>query len=361
MDVRPREQEMLQKAARTDIIFLPETWLYRALVSEGGIRLKIGGVTINGMTALAPMAGVADAAFRTICRQYGASYTVGEMVSAKGLCMSSEKSRGLLTLAPNEHPAAIQLFGSEPESMAQAAKTALEYGPDVIDINMGCPAPKVTSTGAGSALMRSPLLAGRIIESVVRAVEIPVTVKIRRGWDEQSVNAVQIAKIAQESGAEAVTVHGRTRTQQYAPPVDLETIAQVKAAVKIPVIGNGDVRSAADAAKMISQTGCDLVMIGRGALGAPWIFRETETYFKDGSVPPAPDIAERMEVMLRHIKLICAIKGERAAMLEARKHAAWYMSGLRGAASLRAQACQMRTYADAEALAREAAARETEI
>lgn len=319
--------------------------------------MKIGDVTINGMTALAPMAGVADAAFRTVCREYGATYTVGEMVSAKGLCMSSEKSRGLLTLAPGEHPAAIQLFGSEPSTMARAAQIALEYGPDVIDINMGCPAPKVTSGGAGSALMRTPELAGRIIESVASAVDVPVTVKIRRGWDERSENAVKIAKIAESCGAKAITVHGRTRAQQYAPPVDLGTIAAVKAAVKIPVIGNGDVRSASDAERMIKATGCDLVMIGRGALGAPWIFRSIESYLKNGTLLPEPGPAERMKTMLRHIKLICEIKGERAAMLEARKHAAWYMSGLRGAAALRAQACAMKTYADAEALAREALTR----
>ena len=319
--------------------------------------MKIGDVTINGMTALAPMAGVADAAFRTVCREYGAPYTVGEMVSAKGLCMSSEKSRGLLTLAPGEHPAAIQLFGSEPSTMAQAARIALEYGPDVIDINMGCPAPKVTSGGAGSALMRTPELAGRIIESVAAAVDVPVTVKIRRGWDERSENAVKMAKIAESCGAKAITVHGRTRAQQYAPPVDLGTIAAVKAAVNIPVIGNGDVRSASDAERMIKATGCDLVMIGRGALGAPWIFRSIESYLKNGTLLPEPGTAERMKTMLRHIKLVCEIKGERAAMLEARKHAAWYMSGLRGAAALRAQACAMKTYADAEALAREALTR----
>lgn len=320
--------------------------------------MKIGDVTINGMTALAPMAGVADAAFRTVCREYGAPYTVGEMVSAKGLCMSSEKSRGLLTLAPGEHPAAIQLFGSEPSTMARAARIALEYGPDVIDINMGCPAPKVTSGGAGSALMRTPELAGRIIESVAAAVDVPVTVKIRRGWDERSENAVKIAKIAESCGAKAITVHGRTRAQQYASPVDLGTIAAVKAAVNIPVIGNGDVRSASDAERMIKVTGCDLVMIGRGALGAPWIFRSIESYLRDGTLLPEPDTAERMKTMLQHIKLICETKGERAAMLEARKHAAWYMSGLRGAAALRAQACAMKTYADAEALAREVLERE---
>jgi tRNA-dihydrouridine synthase B len=316
--------------------------------------VKIGNVEIKGPAALAPMAGVADTAFRTVCMQFGAAYCVGEMASAKGLCLSGRGTRELLRVTDAERPMAVQLFGAEPEYMARAARIAAQYGPDVIDINMGCPAPKVVSGGAGSALMRDPALAGRIVAAVVSAVDIPVTVKLRRGWDEKSLNAVEVALAAESAGAAAVTVHGRTRAQQYAPPVDLETIAAVKRAVKIPVIGNGDVRTPQDAAAMYERTGCDLVMIGRGALGAPWLFAAVRQYLENGTLPPEPDVRGRMDVMLRHVGLICALRGERAASLEARKHAAWYMAGLRGAALLRTKACAMRSYDDAKLLAEEA-------
>ena len=313
--------------------------------------MKIGNVEITGHTALAPMAGVADSAFRTICRGFGAAYVVGEMVSSKGLCMHDRKSGRLLTLTGAEHPAAVQLFGADPAVMAEAARLALAWGPDIIDINMGCPAPKVTSNGCGSALMRDLPLAERIIGSVVQAVNIPVTVKMRKGWDDGSVCAVELARAAEAAGAAAVTIHGRTREQQYAPPVDFDIIARVKAAVHIPVIGNGDVATPEDARRMIESTGCDLVMIGRGALGNPWLFARTEALLGGRPVPPPPTLEERMTVMLRHIRLMCDTAGEYEGMRQARKHAAWYMRGLRGAASLRDTAVHMACYADAEALA----------
>ena len=300
---------------------------------------------------LAPMAGVADSAFRTICREFGASYVVGEMVSAKGLCMHDRKSGRLLTLTESERPAAVQLFGSDPQTMAGAARLALEWHPDVIDINMGCPAPKVTSNGCGSALMRDIPLAARVIESVVRAVDIPVTVKMRKGWDDGSVCAVELARAAESCGAAAVAVHGRTRAQQYAPPADLDIIARVKAAVKIPVIGNGDVATPEAARRMREATGCDFVMIGRGALGHPWLFAQAEAILGGRPVPPAPSLEERMAVMLRHIRLMCDREGEYLGMRQARKHAAWYMRGLRGAAAFRDRAVHMEHYGDAERLA----------
>lgn len=323
--------------------------------------MKIGNVEIAGLTALAPMAGVADTAFRTVCRSYGASYVVGEMVSAKGLCMENGKTCSLLDVTGEERPMAVQLFGSEPDVMAAAAKLAMRSAPEIIDINMGCPAPKVTSGGSGSALMRDPALAGRIIAAVASAVDIPVTVKIRKGWDDDSVNAVELARIAEENGAAAVTVHGRTRAQRYMPPADWEIIARVKETLKIPVIGNGDVDSPQAARRMIDETGCDLVMIGRAALGAPWLFRRTEEYLRTDRLPDEPTLAERMEVMRRHLELLCRTKGENVGMREARKHAVWYMRGLRGAAALRAQAGRLNQKADIDLLAEEALKQNPEL
>lgn len=316
--------------------------------------MKIGNVEIKGSAALAPMAGVADTAFRTVCREFGACYVVGEMASSKGLCMSDRRTAELLTVTEKERPMAVQLFGDDPEIMAQAAKKAEAYAPDIIDINMGCPAPKVAMNGGGSALLKNPELAGKIIEHVVRAVSVPVTVKIRKGWDDGHINAVEMAHLAQECGAAAVTVHARTREQMYRPPADLEIIKKVKAAVKIPVIGNGDIFSAKDAKRMYDETGSDLVMVGRGSLGAPWIFSEIEQFLKTGKIPPAPGIETRMDVMLKHVKLICKDKGEHRGMREARKHAAWYMKGLDGAAALRLEAGKLEHYGDIEVLARKA-------
>lgn len=318
----------------------------------GGLFLKLGKLELPRTAALAPMAGLGDRAFREICVEQGACYVVGEMASAKGLSHRSKKTASLLEIGAAERPCALQLFGGEPETMAQAARMALEFAPDALDINMGCPAPKIAGGGSGSALLRNLPLAGEVVAAVAGAVELPVTVKIRKGWDEQSVNAVEAAVLAQEKGAAAIAVHGRTRAQMYAPPVDLEIIRRVKQAVDIPVVGNGDVSSVDRAAEMYEATGCDLVMIGRGALGAPWLFRQLRAYFMRGERLPAPEPEEKMAIMLRHIALACTYKGERRAMREARTHAAHYFRGWRGAAELRRRAGKLEGYDDLEALAK---------
>ncbi len=312
--------------------------------------MKIGNVEITGKAALAPMAGVADRAFRQICVEYGAAYVVGEMVSCKGLCFQDKKSRELLKLDESEHPAGVQLFGDDPALMARGAQLAMEYHPDIIDINMGCPAPKIAGNHCGSALMREPELCRRIVQAVKDAVPVPVTAKIRKGYSRDSVNAVEVARACEAGGADAVTVHGRTRDQMYAPPVDWEIIRQVKQALSIPVIGNGDVTSAAQAAALYEQTGCDLIMVGRGALGAPWLFAQIEAYLTHGRILPDPPVAKRMQVLCRQVERAVELKGERVALREARKHAAWYMKGWRGAASLRAQAGQLTCMDDVYAL-----------
>jgi len=299
------------------------------------------------------MAGAADRAFREICRRHGACYVVGEMASSKGLCYGSAKSAELLSVTEAERPMAIQLFGDEPETMAKAAVLALEYKPDWIDVNMGCPAPKITGGGSGSALLKNLPLAREIIRAVVKAAAgTPVTVKIRKGWDSSNIAAVEAAGIAEQEGASAVTVHGRTREQMYAPPVDLDIIAQVKRSASIPVIGNGDVTSVETAIEMYEKTGCDMVMIGRGALGSPWVFAQIKAYMEHGKTLPPPELSERMNIMLEQVKLACEYKGEFAAMREARSHAAWYLKGMSGAAALRRQAGQLKTYEDLEELAR---------
>lgn len=308
--------------------------------------MKIGNVNIDGYAALAPMAGVADRAFRELCVNFGAAYVVGEMVSAKGITYNNDKSRELLELSKDERPAAVQLFGYEPDVMAEAAKTAMEYSPDIIDINMGCPAPKIACNGSGSALMKDPELCGRIVEAVKKAVPVPVTVKIRKGWDKNSVNAVEVAKICESAGADAITVHGRTREQQYMPSADWSIIADVKRAVKIPVIGNGDVTSAELAAKMIEQTNCDLVMIGRGALGNPWIFSEIERLIRHDRPSLPVSNAEKISVLLRHVMKIIEYKGEYSGMKEARKHVAWYFKGFPKAAAMRKEAGELNTFDD---------------
>jgi len=282
------------------------------------------------------MAGVADRAMRELCRGYGAVWSVGEMVSSKGLGFGSKKSEELLEIGPAERPTAVQLFGSDPEAMAAAARLALRYEPDAIDINFGCPAPKIAGNGGGSALMKTPELAARITEAVVAAAgETPVTVKFRAGWDDEHKNAVLFARLMEGAGAAALTVHGRTRTQMYAPPVDREIIRLVKEAVSVPVIANGDVDSPESAASMYRETGCDLVMIGRGALGRPWLFAQTAAYLSRGELLPDPPPEERMAVLLRHAELICRYKGDYVGIRETRKHAAWYIRGMRGAAAFR--------------------------
>lgn len=317
---------------------------------EPGV-IKLGELALKKTAALAPMAGVADRAFREICRGFGACYTVGEMASAKGMHYSDKKTKALLEIGEKERPAAVQIFGDEPPLIAEAVKKAMEFSPDAIDLNMGCPAPKIAGNGGGSALMKNPLLAGRICEAAVKASSVPVTVKFRKGWDQEHVNAVEFARMMEGSGASALTIHGRTREQFYAPPVDLDIIAAVKAAVSIPVIGNGDCSNLQSVIHMYEYTKCDLVMIGRGALGNPWIFQQIDAYFARGEILPAPSLEERMAVMVRQMELACRYKAEGQAMREARKHAAWYIKGIRGAAGFRKESGTLSTLEDAKRLA----------
>lgn len=310
----------------------------------------IGRQEIRGFAALAPMAGVADRAFRRLCVDYGAAYVVSEMVSCKGLCFGDRKSEELLVLDEGEHPAAIQLFGDDPDIMARAAEKAMAARPEIIDINMGCPAPKIAGNHCGSALMREPELCRRIVAAVAGAVDVPVTAKIRKGYSREEVNAVEVALACEAGGAAAITVHGRTRDQMYAPPVDWDIIREVKRAVRIPVIGNGDVTDAVSAATLYEHTGCDLVMVGRGALGAPWVFAQIQAYLGSGVRLPDPPVAKRMAVLYRQAQMTVECKGERTALREIRKHAAWYMRGLRGAAGFRAKAGEIETLDDLAAL-----------
>lgn len=298
--------------------------------------MKIKDLEFNHIAFLAPMAGIADLAFRELCVQYGAAYTVSEMVSSKGLTMGDKKSAQLLTLG-NDRPAGAQIFGDDPEIMAQAAIKCLDFNPDIIDINMGCPAPKIAMNGGGASLMKKPELAYEITKSVVQAVDIPVTVKIRKGWDEESVNAVEMAELAEKAGASAVAVHGRTRQQMYSGSVDFDIIAQVKKAVGIPVIANGDIKDEQSAAIMLEKTNADAIMIGRGALGNPWVFSKINAYLDECRVLPEPSVTQKMAVMLKHIQKIIEYKGEYTAMREARHHAAYYTKGMRGGAKLRAE------------------------
>lgn len=298
--------------------------------------MKIKDLEFNHIAFLAPMAGIADLAFRELCVQYGAAYTVSEMVSSKGLTMGDKKSAQLLTLG-NDRPAGAQIFGDDPEIMAQAAIKCLDFNPDIIDINMGCPAPKIAMNGGGASLMKKPELAYEITKAVVQAVDIPVTVKIRKGWDDESVNAVQMAELAEKAGADAITVHGRTRQQMYSGSVDYDIIAQVKKAVGIPVIANGDIKDEQSAAIMLEKTNADAIMIGRGALGNPWVFSKINAYFDECRVLPEPSVTQKMAVMLKHIQKIIEYKGEYTALREARHHAAYYTKGMRGGAKLRAE------------------------
>lgn len=312
--------------------------------------MKFGNLTLEGFAALAPMAGVADRAFRELCMSFGAGYCVSEMVSSKGIAYHSKKSAELMEISPMEHPCAVQIFGTEPETMADAARFSLQYRPDVIDINMGCPAPKIAGGGSGAALMKDPALCGRIVKAVSDAVDIPVTVKIRSGFDGEHINAVEVARIAEDNGAAAITVHGRTREQFYAPPVNYDVIRDVKRAVQIPVIGNGDVADALSAKRLYEYTGVDYIMIGRGALGNPWVFREVNAYLSEGRLLPKPDLDEKLDVLSRHITGVVEYKGERVGMREARKHTAYYLKGFKNAAKLRNMAFSMETLDDLKRL-----------
>ena len=313
--------------------------------------MKIKDIEFENNIFLAPMAGIADRAFRELCINYGAGYTVTEMVSSKGLTMGDKKSKELLTLGEIENPAGAQIFGDDPDIMAQAAQKCLEFHPDIIDINMGCPAPKIAMNGGGASLMKNPQLAYEIVKAVVDAVDIPVTVKIRKGWDDDSVNAVETALLAQKAGAAAVTVHGRTRKQMYSGTVDYDIIRSVKQALDIPVIGNGDVVDEQSATVMMEKTGCDALMIGRGALGNPWLFAQINAYFDECRVLPPPTVTQKMVTMLKHIQKIIEYKGEYTAMREARHHAAYYTKGMRGGAALRKEISSFEHFEQLEELA----------
>ena len=296
--------------------------------------MNIGNLEFKHIAFLAPMAGIADRAFRELCVFHGAAYTVTEMVSSKGLTMGDRKSGALLTTG-SEHPCAAQIFGDEPEIMAEAAVKCLKYKPEVIDINMGCPAPKVAMNGGGASLMKKPELAFEIVKAVNEAVNIPVTVKIRKGWDSESVNAPELAVLCEKAGASAIAVHGRTRQEMYSGSVDYDIIKRVKQSVSVPVIGNGDITDEQSAAIMLEKTGCDAIMIGRGALGNPWVFSKINAYLDECRVIPDPSVTQKMATMLKHIEKVIEYKGEYTAMREARHHAAYYTKGMRGGAALR--------------------------
>lgn len=309
--------------------------------------MQIGNVTINGKLALAPMAGVTDLAFRHICREHGAALTVTEMVSAKALCYQDKKTPRLLELGADEHPAAAQIFGHEPDTMAEGAKLALEKsGCDIIDINMGCPAPKIVNNGDGSALMKEPELASKVIAAVVNAVDVPVTVKFRKGWDEKSVNCVEFARMAEQSGAAAITLHGRTRSQQYSGTADWDAIREVKQVVCIPVFANGDVAEPEDAVRILAHTGADGVMIGRGSLGDPWLFEQANALLETGICPALPPFAERIDTAVRQIELAAEQKGEHIAMLEARRHVNCYLKRESGVKMFKNRICALTKLSD---------------
>ena len=311
-------------------------------------KMKIGNIDIENRIVMAPMAGITNVAFRKIIKEFGAGLVVSEMVSDKALCYGNQKTIEMLKVDENEHPMSIQVFGGDVESMVTAAKFVDENSNcDIIDINMGCPAPKISSNGSGSALMKNPRLCGEIVKAVTAVTDIPVTVKIRKGWDDDSVNAVEVAKICESAGAAAITVHGRTRQQYYKPPVDYDIIRAVRESVSVPVIANGDIDSAERAKEVMDITGCDLVMIGRATLGNPWIFSQINAYLENPNVKIlTPDLEERLGVMIEHIGKMVEYKGEHMAMLQARKLVVGYFKGMKGAAALRNEAGKIKTLDD---------------
>ena len=309
--------------------------------------MQIGMVKIESKLALAPMAGVTDAAFRQICSEKGAGYTVTELVSAKALCYHDTKTAQLLRPFPSEKPFAAQIFGSDVNCMAEAAQMAIEIsGADILDINMGCPVGKVVANGDGSALMKDPEKAARIAEAVVKASPVPVTVKMRRGWDKGSINAVELAKMLEQAGVSAIAVHGRTRTQMYAGQADWTTIREVKQAVSVPVIANGDVFAPEDAVRILEFTGADMAMIGRGCFGNPWLFQQARAALEGEPIPPLPPLAERWATAVRQVELAAADKGEHIAVLEARKQLCWYLKGVSHANYYKEQIVRMDTLED---------------
>ena len=312
--------------------------------------LQIGNVTLENNLVLGPMAGVTDLPFRLLCKEQGAGLLCMEMVSAKGIYYNNKNTEQLLAIDEREHPVSLQLFGSDPEIMSEMAKKIEERPFDILDINMGCPVPKVVNNGDGSALMKNPVLAGKIIEKTARAIKKPVTVKIRKGFDDAHINAVEMAKVAEASGSAAIAVHGRTREQYYSGRADWDIIRQVKEAVKIPVIGNGDILTPEDAIRIEEQTGCDGFMIARGAQGNPWIFAQILHYFKTGEHLPKPTAEEMVQMMLRHAKMQLAFKGDYTGIREIRKHAAWYTAGYPNAARLRSAINEVESYEQLEEL-----------
>lgn len=313
-------------------------------------KLKIGNVELENNLILAPMAGVTDLPFRLLCKEQGAALCCMEMVSAKGIYYNNKNTESLLTVDERERPVSLQLFGSDPEIMAAMAAKIEHRNFDILDINMGCPVPKVVNNGDGSALMKNPVLAGKIIEGMVKAIDKPVTVKIRKGFDDEHINAVEMAHVAQESGAAAIAVHGRTREQYYSGKADWSIIADVKQAVSIPVIGNGDILDAKDVIAMKEQTDCDGFMIGRGAQGNPWIFHQILHYFETGELIGKPPMEEMVKTMLRHAKLQIEFKGDYLGIREMRKHAAWYTAGYKGASKLRGRINDVESYDELEQL-----------
>lgn len=315
--------------------------------------MKIGTLTLKNPVILAPMAGVTDQPFRLLVREMGCGLLYSEMVSDMGLVYQNERTLDMLRIDAAERPVALQIFGSDPLAMAKAAKIVAAVEPDTIDINMGCPAQKIVKNGEGSALMKTPELAYEIMAAVVDAVAVPVTVKIRAGWNMANRNAVEMAKLAEKAGVAAIAVHGRTREQFYSGQADWSIIKAVKDSVSIPVIGNGDIRSPQDAARMLEETGCDGVMIGRGAQGNPWLFRQVVRYLNDGTLLAGPTLDERIDMVLRHLEMLTEHKGEYIAVREMRCHAAWYTKGLRRSAELRLRFNQAQSKADFAAVMRE--------
>ena len=308
--------------------------------------MKIGNVELGGRVFLAPMAGVTDLAFRLICKEKGCDLLYTEMINAKALCYDDDKTKKMLNIREEEHPVSVQIFGSDPNYMGRAADILNEYPNEILDINMGCPAPKVIKNGDGSALMRNPKLAGEVLKAVVKNSIKPVTLKIRKGWDDNSINALEIAKIAEDAGISAIAVHGRTREQYYSGVADWDIIKQVKEAVEVPVIGNGDVFDIKSAIKMLDKTGCDAIMIGRGSQGNPWIFSQINSYLENGIAIPEPSAEEKINIAIKHLNLALEEDGEYVAVREMRKHIAWYLKGLKNSARLRDEINKIESYDD---------------
>ena len=315
--------------------------------------MKIGNVQLDNEVFLSPMAGVTDLPFRTICKEKGCGMLYTEMINAKALCYDDENTKKMLRMDKDEHPVAVQIFGSDPEFMGKAAIIMNQYPNEILDINMGCPAPKVIKNGDGSALMRNPKLAAEVLTAVVKNSEKPVTLKIRKGWDDESVNAVEIAKIAEECGISALAIHGRTREQFYSGKADWDIIAEIKQAINIPVIGNGDVFEVEDAVNMLEKTKCDAIMIGRGAQGNPWIFNRINHYMKTGEILPEPTLEEKITTAIRHMNLAVAEHGDYVAVREMRKHIGWYLKGLKNSAKYRDQINKITDYKEVSAMLEE--------